>query len=60
MRLEESIRQELIEAKGPGKYKKSGDKQKYQWGDINQALMSAGLSPKVILNISLALAKKEV
>ena len=46
MRLEESIREELI-SEGPGKYSKSGDKLKYQWGDVNQALMNAGLNPKV-------------
>lgn len=50
----------VTEAKGPGKYIKSGDKQKYQWGDINQALMDSGVSPRVILNVSTALAKKEV
>ena len=50
----------VTEAKGPGKYIKSGDKQKYQWGDINQALIDSGVSPRVILNVSTALAKKEV
>lgn len=59
MRLEESIREELI-SEGPGKYSKSGDKLKYQWGDINQALMNAGLNPKVILNVLAGLSKKEV
>jgi len=59
MRLEESIREELL-SEGPGKYSKSGDKLKYQWSDINQALMNAGMNPKVILNVLTGLSKKEV
>ena len=59
MGLEERIREELL-SEGPGKYSKSGDKLKYQWGDINQALMNAGANPKVILNVLTGLSKKEV
>jgi len=50
--------EDLSEA--PGKYNKRGDKELYQWGDINQALMSAGTRPAQILNILTKLSKKEV
>ena len=59
MRLEESIREELL-SEGPGKYSKSGDKLKYPFCYINQALMNAGANPKVILNVLTGLSKKEV
>jgi len=36
----------------PGKYSRSGDKEKYQWGDINNALMAAGIKPTSILTIA--------
>jgi len=50
--------EDLSEA--PGKYKKRGDKELYQWGDINQALMQAGTRPPQILDILTKLSKKEV
>tara|TARA_Y100000385_G_C12943167_1_gene572090 strand:- start:595 stop:777 length:183 start_codon:yes stop_codon:yes gene_type:complete len=59
MKRFKDIREELL-SEGPGKYSKSGDKLKYQWGDINQALMNAGANPKVIVNVLTGLSKKEV
>jgi len=59
MKNYKDIREELL-SEGPGKYSKSGDKLKYQWGDINQALMNAGMNPKTILNVLTGLSKKEV
>lgn len=50
--------EDLSEA--PGKYNKRGDKELYQWGDINQALMSTGTRPPQILNVLTKLSKKEV
>lgn len=50
--------EDLSEA--PGKYKKRGDKELYQWGDINQALMQAGTRPPQILDILTKLSKKDV
>ena len=46
----ESVSDELEEA--PGKYSRSGDKEKYQWGDINNALMAAGIKPMTILTVA--------
>ena len=44
----------------PGKYSRRGDKEMYQWGDINQALMAVGMKPAQILNVLTKLSKKEV
>jgi hypothetical protein len=44
------VKEELEEA--PGKYSRSGDKEKYQWGDINNALMAAGIKPMTILTVA--------
>ena len=54
--LKQSV--ELDEA--AGKYSKSGDNLMYKWGDVNKALMNAGLNPRVILNVLAGLSKKEV
>ena len=35
----------------PGRYSKKGDQDKYQWGDINKAMMSAGMNPSSILKV---------
>jgi len=43
-----------------GKYSKSGDNLMYKWGDVNKALMNAGLNPRAILNVLTGLSKKEV
>tara|TARA_Y100000389_G_scaffold63850_1_gene59857 strand:+ start:6744 stop:7172 length:429 start_codon:yes stop_codon:yes gene_type:complete len=50
--------EDLSEA--PGKYKKRGDKELYQWGDINQALMQTGTRAPQILDVLTKLSKKEV
>jgi hypothetical protein len=46
----ESVSVDLEEA--PGKYSRAGDKEKYQWGDINNALMAAGIKPTSILTVA--------
>lgn len=42
----------------PGRFKKQGDKELYQWGDVNEALMKAGASMRVISSVMTALSKK--
>jgi len=44
----------------PGKYKRRGDKEMYQWGDVNQALMAVGMRPAQIADVLTKLSKKEV
>ena len=44
----------------PGKYSRRGDKELYQWGDINQALMAVGIRTAQIANVLTKLSKKEV
>ena len=56
-----SITKESVELdEAAGKYSKSGDNLMYKWGDVNKALMNAGLNPRVILNVLTGLSKKEV
>ena len=56
-----SITKESVELdEAAGKYSKSGDNLMYKWGDVNKALMNAGLNPRVILNVLAGLSKKEV
>ena len=50
--------EELEEA--PGKYAKRGDQEKYQWGDINKAMMDAGMNPRSILNVLSKLSGKSL
>lgn len=50
--------EELEEA--PGKYAKRGDQEKYQWGDINKAMMDAGMNPRSILNVLTKLSGKSL
>lgn len=50
--------EEMNEA--PGKYAKKGDKDKYQWGDINKAMMDAGMNPPSILKVLSKLRGKEL
>lgn len=55
------LKKEEVEVnEAPGKYSRRGDKEMYQWGDINQALMSVGMRPPQILNVLTKLSKKEV
>lgn len=54
----ESVEEDLQEA--PGKYTKKGDKELYQWGDINKALVAAGAGFRIISNVLTKLSKKEV
>lgn len=42
----------------PGRFKRQGDKELYQWGDVNEALMKAGASMRVISSVMTALSKK--
>jgi hypothetical protein len=58
----DSFQQESVEdiQEAPGKYTKRGDKELYQWGDINQALMAAGANMRIISNVLTKLSKKEV
>jgi len=44
----------------PGKYSRRGDKEMYQWGDVNQALMAVGMRPAQIADVLTKLSKKEV
>ena len=44
----------------PGKYKRRGDKELYQWGDVNEALMAVGMRPAQIADVLTKLSKKEV
>jgi len=44
----------------PGKYSRRGDKEMYQWGDINQALMAVGMRTAQIANVLTKLSQKEV
>ena len=56
-----SITKESVELdEAAGKYSKSGDNLMYKWGDVNKALMNAGLNPRAILNVLTDLSKKEV
>ena len=36
------------------------NKDKYMWGDINQALSSAGLNPRIVMSVLSKLKGKEV
>lgn len=58
----DSYREESVEdiQEAPGKYTKRGDKELYQWGDINQALMAAGANMRIISNVLTKLSKKDV
>jgi len=58
--LKEDMNENEDLAEAPGKYTKRGDKELYQWGDINQALMSAGANMRIISNVLTKLSKKEV
>ena len=57
----DSYREESVEiSEAPGKYTKRGDKELYQWGDVNQALMDAGANMRIISNVLTKLSKKDV
>lgn len=43
-----------------GKYSRRGDKELYQWGDINQAMMDAGINVRVIMKVMTALSHAKV
>ncbi len=44
------VKEESIE-EAAGKYTKRGDKEKYQWGDINKAMTAAGMNARDILSV---------
>ena len=55
------LKKEEVEVnEAPGKYSRRGDKELYQWGDINQALMAVGIRTAQIANVLTKLSKKEV
>jgi len=58
-RVTKSMFEETIEEKA-GKYSRRGDKELYQWGDINQAMMDSGLNMRQILKVMTALSHARV
>lgn len=43
-----------------GKYSRRGDKELYQWGDINQAMMDSGLNVRQIMKVMTALSHAKI